>query len=130
MALVKLTMWTGLIKLVKGRKKLQEIKMVQDTRKPDLLVHLYDENGDRVNATNYTFKISLHNMKDGTTKWAAKSMTEISYALGQIKFVSGAGTDYDTPGTYLAQITGTISAVEEIIQEKFIIIVEKKVPVS
>ena len=130
MALVKLTRWTGLIKLVKGRKKLQEVKMVQDTRKPDLLVHLFTETGAVFNATGYTFKISLHNMRDGTTKWAAKTMTEVSYSLGQIKFVSGASTDYDTPGKFLAQITGTVSALEEIIQEKFIIIVDKKVPVS
>ena len=130
MALIKLTQWSGLIKLVRGRKKLQEVRMVQDTRKPDLLVYLYDETGAVLNATGYTFTISLMNLKDGTNKWAAKAMTEVAYASGQIKFVSGASTDYDTPGRFLAQITGTVSALAELIQEKFILIVDPKVPTS
>ena len=126
MSLLEITQWSGALKIVKGRNKMERIYYTEDTRLPDLTVTIYDEDGATVDLTGYTFTLSMINKVDGSVKVNASAMAAIVLASGTIKYVWGAN-DLNTPGVYLAQRVGTVSAKAEYFQETFEIIVEKKV---
>jgi len=125
MSLIKLIKWSGNLKLVRGRNKMETVYYVQDAVLPELTVTLYDEDGNAADLTGYTFTFSMLNVVDGTVKVDAASMTAVDLSNGKIKYVWADG-DLDTPGEYYAEIVGTVNSKKEPIEELFRIVVRKK----